>query len=168
MIERPLLRVPVTLGSIPALAAARFADKCAVTSPDGSLTFRELDRLSARLAQGLAQAGIRKGDRVTLCGPGSWRWIVAYYAIARAGAVVNPVNVLVTHEELEYIVRNCEARALISTTEKIEAWLRNVGMTLPVIAALDGDGRPSVIPRGRRGTRRAPCCRTGRWSPTVR
>jgi len=144
MIERPLLRVPVTLGSIPALAAARFADKCAVTSPDGSLTFRELDQLSARLAQGLAQAGIRKGDRVTLCGPGSWRWIVAYYAIARAGAVVNPVNVLVTHKELEYIVRNCEARALISTTEKIEAWLRNVGMTLPVIAALDGDGFASA------------------------
>jgi len=142
----PTLQVPQTIGRIPQLAAARYADRRAVVTPDGSLSYRELDRLSARLAHGLARAGIRKGDPVTLCGPNSWRWIVAYYAVSRAGAVVNPVNTLVTHEELEYIVRNCEARALISTTDKIEAWLRNLGMTLPVIAALDGKGFASAPP----------------------
>jgi long-chain acyl-CoA synthetase len=144
MLDRPLLQVPMTLGRIPELAAARFGGKRAVASPDGSLTFRELDTLSARLAQRLTRAGIRKGDRVTICGPNSWKWIVAYYGVARAGGVVNPVNVLVTLEELSYIVRNCEARGLISTTDKIEAWLRNEGMTLPVIVALDGNGFASA------------------------
>ncbi|MGE3420168.1 MAG: class I adenylate-forming enzyme family protein [Bradyrhizobium sp.] len=146
MIVRPSLQVPMTLGQIPALAAMRFGDKRAVASPDGILSFNELDRLSARLAQGLIHAGIRKGDRVTLCGPNSWRWMVTYYAVARAGAVVNPVNAMVTHEELEYIVRNCGAQALVSTAEKIEGWLRNVGLTLPVIAALDGNGFASAPP----------------------
>lgn len=144
MIDRPSLQVPMTLGRIPVLAAHRFGDKRAISGPDGSLSFKELDRFSARLAQGLVRAGIRKGDRVTLCGPNSWRWIVAYYAVARADAVVNPVNALATHEELEYIVRNCGAQALISTTEKVSAWLRNVGLTLPVLAVLDGSGSTSA------------------------
>jgi acyl-CoA synthetase (AMP-forming)/AMP-acid ligase II len=85
MIVRPSLQIPLTLGQIPALAALRFGDKRAVASPDGTLSFNELDRLSARLAHGLVHAGVRKGDRVTLCGP-NLRWMVSYYAIARAGA----------------------------------------------------------------------------------
>jgi long-chain acyl-CoA synthetase len=132
--------VATTLGRIPALAARRFGAKQALSSPDGNLSFAELDRLSAQLAQGFLRAGIRPGDRVTLCGPNSWRWVVAYYAVARAGAVVNPVNVMLTQPELEYIVENCGARALISTAEKILAWSGRPHAHSPLLAVLDGDG----------------------------
>ena len=55
-------------------------------------------------ANGLAHAGVAAGDIVTLYGPNSWQWMVAYYAIAKTGAVVNPVNTMLTPEEVKYIV----------------------------------------------------------------
>src|SRR5262249_24746337 len=67
--------------------------------------------------------GIQAGDRVTIYAPHGWEWIVSYYAIARIGAVVNPVNVLLTPDELRYIVSDCGARAIVATAHRIEAVL---------------------------------------------
>ena len=44
--------------------------------------------------------------------------VVSYHAIARTGAVVNPINVMLTPEEVGYIVQDCGARALIASPEK--------------------------------------------------
>lgn len=61
-------------------------DAPAIAAWDGSLTFGELDELSAQLAQHLMQAGVRPGDRVPLCFEKS-RWpVVSMLAVLRAGA----------------------------------------------------------------------------------
>jgi long-chain acyl-CoA synthetase len=133
-------RTPATLGELPRIAAARHGAKLALVCDDRRMTFVEIDELSARLARGLRQAGLRAGDRVTLCGPNSWRWLIAYYGIARAGAIVNQVNALLTVTELAYIVRNCRAQGLICSGETMEAWSKLEPSALAVRAVLDERG----------------------------
>ena len=58
------------------------------------------------------------GDRVTLYGPNCWEWVVAYYAIAKTGAVVNPISSMLTAEEVRYVVKDAGARVLVASTDK--------------------------------------------------
>ena len=81
------------LGQILPVAARRYGDKTALICGDRRFSFTQLDDLSASLATGLRALGVAPSDRVTLYAPNSWEWVVGYYAIARLGAVINPINV---------------------------------------------------------------------------
>jgi len=78
------------------------------------LSFTEVDHLATRVAQNLQKAGVRPGDAVTLWVENGWRWVVTYYGALRLGAVVNPVNILLTPAEVEFIARDCQATMVIA------------------------------------------------------
>jgi len=107
-----------TLGEILPEAARRYGDKTALVIDGRSFTFNALETASNAFANGLAQAGVAPGDIVTLYGPNSWQWMVAYFAIAKTGAVVNPVNTMLTPEEVKYIVEDSGARAVVASEDK--------------------------------------------------
>jgi long-chain acyl-CoA synthetase len=107
-----------TIGQILPEARARFADKTALIVGERSFTFAELDTLASRVADGLRRLGVGQGDRVTLYAPNSWQWVVSYHAIARLGAVLNPINVMLTPDEVAYVVKDCGAKALFSTPDR--------------------------------------------------
>ena len=73
--------------------AGRTPENVAVVSGDVSLTFRELEALTNRFARALARLGVRRGDRVCLLTPNCPEYVVAFYAVARVGAVTveNPL-----------------------------------------------------------------------------
>ena len=104
----------VTLGEMPARAAAAFGDRPAVIFEDVSWSFEALDRRANRFANALAAAGIEPGDRVTLCAPNSFDWMAAYYGSAKAGAVLNPITAMLTAGEIGYIAGNCGAKLLLA------------------------------------------------------
>jgi long-chain acyl-CoA synthetase len=104
-------------------AAQRFGRKIALVAVDRTLTFEQLDRLSTGCALRLRTRGIVAGDRVTLWMENGWRWMVAYYAVLKLGATVNPCNILLTAEEVEFIVKDCGAKAAIVARQR-EAELR--------------------------------------------
>ncbi|MGH7908648.1 MAG: AMP-binding protein, partial [Thermodesulfobacteriota bacterium] len=104
-------------------AARRFGDKTALIFEGRRMSFGETDRLACRLANALAGIGIKPGDRVTLYAQNCWEWIVAYYGILKTGAVVNPVNVMLTPAEIGYVTRDCGARAILASADKGEALL---------------------------------------------
>ena len=106
------------LGQVLPVAAQKYGDKTALVIGGRSFSFNTLNDLSSRLANGLRELGITAGDRVTIYSQNSWEWIVSYYAIARLGAVVNPINVMLTPEEVLYVVKDCGARALLTTPAK--------------------------------------------------
>ena len=81
-------------------AAERFGDRRALVVGDRSFSFNELDELSSALAASLVTLGVAPGDRVTLYAPNSWEWIVSYYGVLKTGAVINPVNVMLTPAEV--------------------------------------------------------------------
>ena len=103
----------VTIGEILPVAARRFGARTALLLGERSFCFEELEALSNRAANGLVAAGVQSGDRVALFGPNCWEWIVAYYGIAKTGAVIIPVNVMLTPDEVRYVVEDSGASAVV-------------------------------------------------------
>jgi len=108
-----------SLGKVLPNAARRFGDKIALVIDNRSFSLRDLDRLSSALAASLVKLGTRPGDRVTLYAANSWEWIVSYYGALKAAAVINPVNVMLTPSEVAYVTKDCGAKVLIGSPEKI-------------------------------------------------
>jgi long-chain acyl-CoA synthetase len=105
-------------GDILRAAAARFGGKTALVTASRTLTYAELDALSDRVAAGLAARGVRAGQPVSLYAQNRWEWVVAYHGALKAGAVVNPVNVMLTPEELAFVLRDCGAAAVFTSAEQ--------------------------------------------------
>src|SRR6185312_12216301 len=92
---------------------------------------------------GLVASGVRPGDRVTLYGQNCWQWLVAYYGILKTGAVVNPINVMLTPEEVRYAVENSDARAVVASQDKGGPLLDLKSGTSLSEVVLWGDSRPA-------------------------
>ena len=80
----------------------------------GQMTYGELDAMSDRLAVGLELAGLRPGDVVGLQLPNIAQFLIAYFGILKAGAVVMPLNVLLKAPEAGYQLQDSGARVLIT------------------------------------------------------
>jgi long-chain acyl-CoA synthetase len=183
-------------GDIVGHAAARDPGKVALIAGGRELTYGELDDLCARAAAGLRARGVAPGQVVTLYGPNSWQWVVAYHAVLRAGAVVNPINVMLTPPEVAYVLGDCGAVAVLTSGAQLGA-MRELTAGLPgvrLVLGLDLEpgedeafaglfgyppltGAEPVDPdalstigytSGRPGTRRGRCSRSGRSCSTAR
>ena len=106
-----------TVGEILPEAARRFGEKVALVVGAEVFSFSLLESLSNRVANGLVSVGVKPGDRVTLYGPNCWQWLVAYYAIAKTGAVVNPISSMFTVDEVRFVVEDSGARVVVASTE---------------------------------------------------
>jgi len=106
------------IGQIPAYAAQAFQDREALVIEERSFTFNDLNSLIEKTAGALHGLGVGEGEVVTLYASNSWEWIVSYFAIARIGAVINPVNTMLTPTEIEFVVKDCGARAIITSGDK--------------------------------------------------
>ena len=80
----------------------------------GRLTYRELDHASDLLAAALAASGIEPGDRVALQLPNIPQFLISYFGILKAGAVVVPLNVLLRAPEVAFHLSDSGARVLIT------------------------------------------------------
>jgi acyl-CoA synthetase (AMP-forming)/AMP-acid ligase II len=81
-----------------------------------ALTFDAWERESNRVARGLGRLGVGRGDRVSIYLPADevLRWIVAYAAVHKAGAVVVPTNTRLTVPELRTVLGHAEAAVMLT------------------------------------------------------
>jgi long-chain acyl-CoA synthetase len=112
-----------SLADVTTVAKARYADKTALIFEGRRYSFAEIDALACRLANALVGIGIRPGDRVTLYSANCWEWIVAYYGVLKTGAVVNPINAMLTPSEVGYVARDCGSRVILASADKGAALL---------------------------------------------
>jgi fatty-acyl-CoA synthase len=85
-----------------------------VCEPSGArLTYRELDRLADRVAAALARAGVGVGDRVAVALPSEPVYLALYFAAARLGAILIPLNTRLTRHELDFQIADAEPRLAI-------------------------------------------------------
>ncbi|MGB8418910.1 long-chain-fatty-acid--CoA ligase [Paraburkholderia sp.] len=131
----------LNIGNIPSHAQARFGEKTALVCQERTFSFKELDQLSNRLASGLRLLGILRGDRVSLYSSNSWEWVVSYYGILKLGAVVNPINVMLTSGEVAYVTNDCGAKTIISSSDKGALLVALRGKTLVENIILFGDAQ---------------------------
>ncbi|UHC19251.1 acyl-CoA synthetase [Methylobacterium currus] len=93
--------------------ARRYRDRTALSFGERRWSFAALDRAVDRVARGLIEAGLIRGDRVGALGRNSDAYLILWLACARAGLIHVPVNYALTGRELRYIVEQSGARALI-------------------------------------------------------
>jgi crotonobetaine/carnitine-CoA ligase len=78
------------------------------------MTLGELDRASDRVAAGLQQQGLRKGDRLALMLPNQIEYVVLIYACAKAGVVQVPINTYLRGEFLRHQLAQSQAVGIVA------------------------------------------------------
>jgi long-chain acyl-CoA synthetase len=128
-------------------AARRLGDRVALITDTQTLTYRELDELSDRVAAGLAARGVGPDSRVSILAQNRWEWIAGYHGILKAGAVVNPLNVMLTVDETRYVLGDCGATAILTTADRAPAMLE-VAAELPALETVVsfGDAPAGAVP----------------------
>ena len=101
-----------TLADLLRRSAARTPDKLAVVCGETSWSYAEFDRISQRVAAGLAERGVAKGTRVAVLARNSHAFVAMRFALARLGAVLVPINFMLKAEEVAYILRHAGATML--------------------------------------------------------
>ncbi|MCD2465227.1 AMP-binding protein [Streptomyces sp. MBT42] len=86
-----------------------------------TLTYGQVDAFHRRVAAGLAEAGVRKGDVLALHSPNTVLFPVAFYAATRAGASVTTVHPLATPEEFAKQLRDSDARWIVTVSPLLPA-----------------------------------------------
>jgi long-chain acyl-CoA synthetase len=66
------------------------------------ITYKEMDEITDRLAAGLAELGVKKGDRVGIFMPNTPQFVMAYFGILKAGGIVVATNPLYSQREIEH------------------------------------------------------------------
>jgi long-chain acyl-CoA synthetase len=94
-------------------SARREPGKVALILDDIKLRYAELNGAANKVANGLVKLGVKPGDKVALMLPNTPHFVIAYYAILKAGGVVVPLNVLFKRHEVEYHLEDSDATALI-------------------------------------------------------
>lgn len=106
-----------TLGTLLRHWAQQYADRTAVVAGDERLSYRQLDERADRMAAGLADLGIRTGDRVLVQLPNNSAFPVLFFALARLGAI--PALTLPAHRitEIGHLARLSGAVAYVIADE---------------------------------------------------
>lgn len=78
------------------------------------LSYKEIGRRADKVAKGLQNLGIKKGDKVGLLLPNSPTYVYFYFGILKAGGIVVNYNPLYTVEELEFQVKDSETRLMVT------------------------------------------------------
>src|SRR5260370_36359211 len=101
------------------------------SEPDGRrLTYTEFDAAVNRAAALLGAHGIGKGDVVSLLMPNSAEYIIAYFACWKLGALAGPVNSLLKQHEIDFVMNNSEAKAILLHSE-FQSRIDNIRDDLP-------------------------------------
>lgn len=90
------------------------ANNTALIFQDQAINYRELNAMVNKVANQLVRLGIKPDDKVALSCPNTPAFVIAYYAIQKAGAVTVPLNVMLKGPEVAYHLDDSDAVALIS------------------------------------------------------
>jgi long-chain acyl-CoA synthetase len=126
-------------------AAADFPAKPALIFQGRPITFSELDDRVDLTAAAFASLGVTKGDRVALIAGNVPEFIDALYGALRAGAAVSPLNVMLTPEELGYILADAGTKLAVTELAYLPGLLavRDRLADLETIVVIGGPPAPS-------------------------
>lgn len=102
-----------TLGDIPRKGALLYRDSTAIVFEGARYTFGELNERVNRFGNALAALGYRKGDKMAIMADNCSKYVEAYFAAAKLGICVTPINVRLGNDEINYIVSHCEANIFV-------------------------------------------------------
>ncbi len=117
-------------------AAAEAGGWPALVTVDEEITFGELKQAVLKMAAGFAGQGIKKDDCVAIVHRNSPRFVIAYFALNRLGAVAVPINFMVQKsDELAYMLNDCKAVGIVTQKEFLKG-LRGAAAKTPSLTRL--------------------------------
>jgi acyl-CoA synthetase len=127
-----------------------------VDYPGAELTWREFDYAASSLAEQLAGAGVRRGDRVAVWHGDSTAIHALFVAIERCGAVVVGIGARAGTREVAAILHTSLPKMLVSDARRNDDATRAAGSSLPVVLLTRGSGglrldleaAPGALPTG--------------------
>lgn len=90
--------------------------RTAVIFKDQSLSYQQLDERSRAMSDWLIENGLRKGEYVPIYLDRSVEWVIAVLAILKSGAAYVPIDPMYPKKRVEYILKDCSAKLIISQT----------------------------------------------------
>ncbi|SED93206.1 long-chain acyl-CoA synthetase [Rhizobiales bacterium GAS191] len=94
----------VAIGDVLRRSAIRFPERIAIVEGARRTSFAELDAASNRLANYFLSRGLRRGDKVATIGQNSTEYVVATFAIHKAGLVWVPINAMLGADDMRFIL----------------------------------------------------------------
>lgn len=123
-----------TIGDVLAATASCIRDQPALFFPHHNLTasYAEFDRLVSSAARGFMSLGIEKGDHVAIWATNWPQWVITQFATARIGAVMVNINPAYRSNELEYVLKQSNAKLLVTIDQfKSSNYLGMIGDLVP-------------------------------------
>ncbi len=102
-----------TLGDIPRTAAIHYPDRIAIVFEGQRWAYREFNARINRFANALVALGCKKGQRLTVIADNCSKYLEAYFAAAKLGMSVTPLNTRLGDDEIVFIINDSEATRLI-------------------------------------------------------
>src|SRR4051812_7123463 len=141
-----------TVADLAPLAAERHAELSAVTYKDDSgewvsKTYREVGDIVRRLALGLLELGIEKGDKVSILANTRPEWTYFDFAALSVGATVVPIYQTNSPEECQYVLENSDAKAVIVEDDEQLAKIDEIRNRTPKLAhviRMEGSGGEAI------------------------
>lgn len=118
-IDYPEMSVPDLLSR----AARENGADDAVLAGERSLTYRELEGMSSKLAVHLVSQGVKPGEVVGICLPNSIEFVIAFFAILKCGGVAAAMNPAFPRRELKFQVSCTGMRVVVTCSDKVEDFL---------------------------------------------
>lgn len=131
--------------------AAEFGDRVALidgTDDSRRLTYRQLDSFHRKIAAGLAEAGLVKGDVLALHSPNTIAYPAVFFGATRAGATVTTAHPLATAEEFAGQLRDSSARWIVTVSPLLNTARRAaelVGGIEEIFVCDHAEGHTSVL-----------------------
>jgi len=144
--------MPVLLKDLIDTSADARPDAPALLSRKDSVTYAELHARVRACAGGLAELGLGRDDRVAVYLPKTTEAVVGMLAATAAGGVFVPVNPILKPAQVGHIVRDCEARVLVTSASRAALLDEELAESPSVdcVIVVDGDGEtelPAGAPR---------------------
>ena len=134
-------------------AVRDFPEKEAIIFQGRKITYRQLGEEVANVASGLAQRGLKKGQRMALMLPNCPQYIAAYYAILKIGGIVVNVNPMYVERELEFELKDAGVETILALRDfypRLEAVKEKISLKTIILTDLHETG--GERPRLKSGT----------------
>ena len=121
-----------TLGDVPRKGDKIHPEKTAIVFEDHRISYSQLDERVNRLANALIGLGCEKGERLAILSENTHKYMEVYFAAAKAGMSITPLNFRLSNSELVHITNNSEAVIFLagdgyeSRTRTIRPQLENI------------------------------------------
>lgn len=96
--------------------ARNYPDAPCTIFKGASISYKEIDEITDRLAAGLADLGVKKGDRVGIFMPNTPQFVMAYFGILKAGGVAVASNFMYGPREIEHQANDSGMEVMIVMT----------------------------------------------------